>query len=180
MCTNQTKADSKAYLIRIILVMSLASETHAALRSKWLVRMWASSPPMPWALLQHNIVASGSATPLDCGLSLQVWIQSFITYVPPATTAGTEHSRSSVIFFLILFLFLSLFCFLRPHPRHKEVPRLEAESELCLRPQLQQCQILNPLREARDQTRILMDTRQVCNPLSHNGNAYCGFFEQNR
>ena len=36
---------------------------------------------------------------------------------------------------------------------------------------LQQCQILNPLSEARDQIRILMDARQVLNPLSHNGNS---------
>ena len=34
-----------------------------------------------------------------------------------------------------------------------------------------QCQILNPLGEARDQTCILMDTSQVLNPLSHNGNS---------
>ena len=34
-----------------------------------------------------------------------------------------------------------------------------------------QCQILNPLSEARDQTRIFMDTNQVLNPLSHNGNS---------
>ena len=33
---------------------------------------------------------------------------------------------------------------------------------------LQQCMILNPLREARDQTHILVDTSWVCNLLSHN------------
>ena len=32
-------------------------------------------------------------------------------------------------------------------------------------------QILNPLNKARDQTYILLDTRQVLNPLSHNGNS---------
>ena len=31
--------------------------------------------------------------------------------------------------------------------------------------------ILNTLREVRDQTFILMDTSQVYNPLSHNGNS---------
>ena len=36
---------------------------------------------------------------------------------------------------------------------------------------LWQCQIFNPLSEARDQTHILMDTSQVLNPLSHNGNS---------
>ena len=34
-----------------------------------------------------------------------------------------------------------------------------------------QCRILNPLSEARDGTRILMDTSGVCFPLSHNGNS---------
>ena len=36
---------------------------------------------------------------------------------------------------------------------------------------LQQCQILNPLSEARDRTLILMDTSQVRNLLHHNGNS---------
>ena len=35
-----------------------------------------------------------------------------------------------------------------------------------------QCQILNPLGEARDQTCILMDSSQVLNPLSHNKHSY--------
>ena len=34
----------------------------------------------------------------------------------------------------------------------------------------QQCWILNPLSKARDQTPVLMDTSQVRNLLSHNGN----------
>ena len=34
-----------------------------------------------------------------------------------------------------------------------------------------QRQILSPLSEARDRTRILMDTKWVLNPLSHNGNS---------
>ena len=38
-----------------------------------------------------------------------------------------------------------------------------------------QCWILNPLREDRDQTRILLDTSQVCNPLSHNRNSQYHF-----
>ena len=70
-----------------------------------------------------------------------------------------------------------------------EVPRLGIESELqlavyttatatpdpshicdpCL--SLRKLQILNPLSEARDQTRILMETSQILNPLSRNGNS---------
>ena len=34
-----------------------------------------------------------------------------------------------------------------------------------------QCQILNPLSQARDRTRILMDPSQVHNLLSHSGNS---------
>ena len=36
---------------------------------------------------------------------------------------------------------------------------------------LWQCQILNPLSEARDWTHILKDTSQILNTLSHNGNS---------
>ena len=35
----------------------------------------------------------------------------------------------------------------------------------------EQCQILNPLSEARDRTYILMDTSQILNLLSHNENS---------
>ena len=38
-------------------------------------------------------------------------------------------------------------------------------------PQVWQCQILNPLSEAKHWTHILMDTIWVCNPLSHKGNS---------
>ena len=65
------------------------------------------------------------------------------------------------------------------HPRHMEVPRLKADSELqllacatatatpdqscvCdLHHSSQQCQILNPLSKARDRPHVLMDTSQV-------------------
>ena len=41
----------------------------------------------------------------------------------------------------------------------------------------QQCQILNPLSQARDRTQILMDTSWVHNPLSHKRNSlFCLFF----
>ena len=45
--------------------------------------------------------------------------------------------------------------------------------DLCFR--LQQCQILNPLSETRNQICNFMYTSQILNPLSHNGNSwtYC-------
>ena len=68
---------------------------------------------------------------------------------------------------------------------HMEVPRLGDELELqllatetwdlshiCnLHSSLWQWQILNSLMKARDETRILMDTSQVLNPLSYSGNS---------
>ena len=86
-----------------------------------------------------------------------------------------------------------LFCFLGPLLWHMEVPRLEVPVELqlpayttatavldlshvCdLQHSSQQHQILNPLREARDRTRILMNATQVRN-LNHKGNAYKSIF----
>ena len=74
------------------------------------------------------------------------------------------------------------FFFLGPYLQHMEVPRLGIELELQL-PAYTTAMLdltyaaacdnagsLNPLREARDQTRILTDTSQVLNPLSHSGN----------
>ena len=71
-----------------------------------------------------------------------------------------------------------------------EVPRLGVESELQLPAYTtvtamrdpscvcdlhhcsEQCQILNPLSETRDLTHVLLDTSQVLNLLSHNGNSW--------
>ena len=49
--------------------------------------------------------------------------------------------------------------FLRPHLWHRDVPRLGVELELQVRPtpQPQQRRILNPPKEARDQTHILTE-----------------------
>ena len=75
-----------------------------------------------------------------------------------------------------VFFFFFFFSFLGPQPLHMEVPSLAVESELQLpiyataiatpdpsricNPHCssQQCRILNPLIEARDQIRILIDT----------------------
>ena len=81
--------------------------------------------------------------------------------------------RQFIILFFFFFFFF-FFCFLGPNPRHMEGPRLGVKSELQLpasttataMPDLscihdihhssrQQCWILNPLREARDQTHNL-------------------------
>ena len=83
----------------------------------------------------------------------------------------------------------SFFFFLGPHLRHMEVPRLGVKLELQLSaytvaiatwdPSQGSWQhwILNPTSEARDRTHILMDTSQVRNPLSHNGNSFSLFLK---
>ena len=76
--------------------------------------------------------------------------------------------------------FSFFFCFLRLYPRHMEIPRLGVESEsqllayatatamqdlslICdLYCSSWQSWILNPLSEARDQTRLLMNPSRVC------------------
>ena len=81
--------------------------------------------------------------------------------------------------FLKYFFSFFFFVFLGPHPWHMEVPRLGAESELqllanttatetwdlsliCnLQHSSEQCQFLNPLSKARDQTCGLMATSWV-------------------
>ena len=76
-----------------------------------------------------------------------------------------------------------LFCYLMPHRKHMEIPRLAVEWELQLLVYTTvmldlshicdlHCnarQLLNLLSKVRDQTRILMDTSRVLNLLSHNG-----------
>ena len=96
---------------------------------------------------------------------------------------STIQQSDPVIYIYILFhiyiyiLFIYLFSFLEPHPWHVEVPRLGVESELqlpacatatqdpshiCdLHHSSRQRQILNPLREARDQTLNLMVPSQI-------------------
>ena len=100
------------------------------------------------------------------------------------------HSVHFSFFLSFFFLFFS-----GPLPWHMEVPRLGVESG----PQLpayatatalwdlshvrdlhhssQQCRILNPLREARDWTSILMDSSQVHKLVSHSGNSHVCFWK---
>ena len=78
------------------------------------------------------------------------------------------------------YYYFLFFGFLGPHPQHMEVPRLGVKPELqlpvyatatatqdpsriCeLHHSSRQCQILNPLSEARDRTHILTDTSRIC------------------
>ena len=80
-------------------------------------------------------------------------------------------SKNQLFFFFFFF-------FLEPYPQHLEVPGLRVKSELqlpadttaiavwdpsrvcSLHYSSRQCQLLNPLSMARDQTCILMDTRR--------------------
>ena len=82
-------------------------------------------------------------------------------------------------FELFISFYFVLFCFLGPHPRRVEVPRLGVESELQLPAYITttatqdpsrvynlqhtswQYQILNPLNEARDRTCNLMVPSQI-------------------
>ena len=94
-----------------------------------------------------------------------------------------------LFFFSFSYFFFSPLAFSELHLWHKDVSRLGVKSELqlpayttatatndlshiCdLHHSLWQHHILNPVREARDRTCILMDTSQVHNPLSHNRNS---------
>ena len=90
---------------------------------------------------------------------------------------------------MITHLFLFTYSFYGHMQWHMEGPRLRVELELQLQAYataiatpdlscfcdlcciLHQCQILNPLSKAQDQTCILMDTSWVLNWLSHKGNS---------
>ena len=63
--------------------------------------------------------------------------------------------------------------FFKLHPRHVEVPRpgTRSKPQLQSMPQLQQCQILNPLCWAADQTVASTETSQIVNPPRHSGNS---------
>ena len=94
----------------------------------------------------------------------------------PSLLLPSQYDLGFCFFFIVL---LSFFSFLGPYLRHVEVPRLGVESELQLpvyttatatqdpsrvfdlHHSSRQYQILNPLSEARDRTRLLMDTGRV-------------------
>ena len=85
---------------------------------------------------------------------------------PHSEATVTSLSPSLHMHSWVFFFFFHSFFFLGLHLWHMEIPRLGVESELQLlaqplntRPELHlQSWTLNPLAEARDQTRILGDT----------------------
>ena len=96
----------------------------------------------------------------------------------------------SVCFFILFYFTLFYYVnFSDSHLWHIKVPRLGVESELQLWVQAtamampdpsRLCDlrwILNPLSEARDRTHVFVDTGQVLNPLSHNGNFQDVYFK---
>ena len=92
---------------------------------------------------------------------------------------GKTSTKNTLPIKALSYLLIYLFCFLGLQVQHMEVPRLWIEPKLQLptyttasamgdpscdcepRHSSRQCQILNPLSEARDQTHILMDPSRV-------------------
>ena len=89
-------------------------------------------------------------------------LQSFVTAAPACWRIRIIPAYlifSKFVYFKELINFF--FCSLGLHLQHMEVPRLEVKMEQQRRstPQPPQRRILNPLMEARDRIRILVDTR---------------------
>ena len=101
---------------------------------------------------------------------------------------GVIYHRDYLESVLIYIPFYFFVFFRGRHPRHVEVPRPGVECRPAyttatpdpsrvfdLHHSSPQCRILNPQSEARDQTRVLMDTSLVCSSLSHDKNSYTPF-----
>ena len=91
---------------------------------------------------------------------------------PTLLNSLTEALNLGCISFFFLNLFF--FCPYAGHPQYMEVPRLGVELELYpLAYTIATATLdVNPLSEARDQTRVLTDNSWVCYCLlSHNGNS---------
>ena len=129
-------------------------------------RKHGSDPALLW--LWHKPVATALNGPL-------AWEPPYATCVAlekdqkkVSLTPHLFHSLSAHIlsqcyfhyFSFILCILIYLSVFLRTHPSHMEVPRLGVNWSCTCQPMPlpQQCQILNPLSKARDQTHIFMDT----------------------
>lgn len=144
------------------------------INSKWIKNL--NIRPGTVKLLEENI-----------GRMLFVINHSNILYDPPPRimTIKTQISGTYWGFFFVCFCF----CFLGLYPWHMEVPRLGAESgytTATAKPDLScvfdlhysswQCRILNPLSEARDRTRNLIVTSQICFHCATTGTLTYWFF----
>ena len=119
----------------------------------------------------------------------KTFYEATITLIPKPDKETTKKDYRPISFSFFLFFFLFVFLSFRATPAAHRGSGLRVKSKLqplayataiamwdlshvCnLHHSSQQCQILNPLSEARDQTHILMDARWVHQPLSHNGNS---------
>ena len=102
-----------------------------------------------------------------------IWLQRGHLGGKVSSGSLADNGWSTGFLSLLSYLFIFL-TFLGQRLQHMEVPRLHVKLELPVQPksQPQQCQTLNPLSEARDRTRVLMDTSRVLNPLSHKRSSF--------
>ena len=138
---------------------------------------------MAKAHLLWNLESLGSRSPLvSCGtlgeLPCPLWASEFssrVLFTVPQSLVISPPRLRFLPYSCVLCAICLSFCFLELHPQHMEFPRLGVLSELQLRAYTpatatwdpsricdlqhssQQRWILNPLTEARDRTRILMD-----------------------
>ena len=139
------------------------------------------------AVCQLYIKPEGKKTPewlisktLSINTSVTYW-QRNVADIFNRTWNGEKYfwSQPFFFFFKVIFLKIFIFCFLRLHPQHVEVPWLGVRSELqllvytiatatrdlsriCdLHFSSWQCWILDLLNEARDQTHVLMVISQI-------------------
>ena len=103
--------------------------------------------------------------------SFTSWVTSNALFLLPGFSSRKKWLSQQ---FLSFFLFFFSFCFLRLYTQHMEVLRLRIQLEAYTRAtptqdpshsthhSSRQCQILNPLSEARDQTCNLMVPSRIC------------------
>ena len=130
--------------------------------NKGILGMYSCQHKLNWESYNNILCWGFVSTPA----SVVPWIKCAMTCWPPLVWQCAPP-------------FSGIFVFLGPHLKHTEVPRLGVESELQLPAYptptatwdpnnifnlyhgSRQRQILNPVNEARDQTRVLMDASQV-------------------
>ena len=75
---------------------------------------------------------------------------------------GKELGCAFIYFYFLIFLDVPRLG-VKSEPAYTTATATPDPSRVCnIHPSSWQCQILNPLREARDQTHVLMDPSQVC------------------